>query len=133
VIAHEWAHLAGFATESEASFVAWLTCMHASESAKYSAWMQMYLETSGDLDDEMRSDLTRRLAALPREDLADLYRQYQRQVWPATRDAGREVYDRFLKANRVQQGIRSYDEVVRLVLGTRFSEPHVPVLKLSAR
>ena len=26
VIAHEWAHLAGYADESEANFVAWLTC-----------------------------------------------------------------------------------------------------------
>ncbi len=128
-VAHEWAHLAGFANESEAGFVAWLTSMHAGEAARYSAWMQMYLQTIGDLDESQRADLGRRLSALPREDLAELYRQYQGQVWPTARDAGRVVYDRFLKANRVQEGIRSYDEVVRLVLGTRFEEPHVPVLK----
>ena len=29
VAAHEWAHLAGYADESEASFVGWLTCMRA--------------------------------------------------------------------------------------------------------
>ena len=28
VVAHEWAHLAGYADESEANFVAWLTCAH---------------------------------------------------------------------------------------------------------
>ena len=27
VLAHEWAHLAGYADESEANFVAWLTCV----------------------------------------------------------------------------------------------------------
>jgi hypothetical protein len=29
VAAHEWAHLAGYADESEASFVGWLTCVRA--------------------------------------------------------------------------------------------------------
>ena len=27
VIAHEWGHLAGFADESEANFIAWLACL----------------------------------------------------------------------------------------------------------
>ena len=114
VVAHEWAHLAGFASESEASFVGWLTCQHGDDAAKYSGWMFMYLQASDDLDDPVRAELTSRLAPLPREDLAEFYRQYQRQVWPTARDAGRVVYDRFLKANRVPEGIRSYDEVVRL-------------------
>ena len=29
VLAHEWAHLAGYADESEANFVAWLACCRA--------------------------------------------------------------------------------------------------------
>src|SRR5439155_27205045 len=29
VVAHEWAHLAGFADEGEANFVGWLTCMRS--------------------------------------------------------------------------------------------------------
>ena len=34
VAAHEWAHLAGYADESEASFVGWLTCMRADAAAR---------------------------------------------------------------------------------------------------
>ena len=30
VVAHEWSHLAGFADESEANFVGWLTCLRGS-------------------------------------------------------------------------------------------------------
>ena len=38
VAAHEWAHLAGYADESEANFVGWLTCARASDAARYSGW-----------------------------------------------------------------------------------------------
>ena len=34
VVAHEWAHLAGYAEESEANFVAWLTCAHGDARAQ---------------------------------------------------------------------------------------------------
>ena len=27
IVAHEWSHLAGFADESEANFIGWLTCV----------------------------------------------------------------------------------------------------------
>jgi hypothetical protein len=129
VVAHEWAHLAGFAHESEASFVGWLTCLHGDEAARYSAWMFIYLQAGDDIDDSRREQIARGLTKIPREDLTALYRQYQRQVVPIARDAGREVYDRFLKANRVESGVESYDEVVRLVLGTRYTSPHVPGLR----
>ena len=39
VIAHEWAHLAGYADESEANFVAWLTCRRA-DPADREVWTQ---------------------------------------------------------------------------------------------
>jgi hypothetical protein len=39
------------------------------------------------------------------------------------------VYDSYLKANRVQEGIASYDAVVRLMLGTRFGPRWTPVVR----
>ena len=41
VIAHEWGHLAGYADESEANYIAWLTCMRGDEGAQYSAWLAL--------------------------------------------------------------------------------------------
>ena len=32
VIAHEWGHLAGYADESEANFIAWLACRRGSRA-----------------------------------------------------------------------------------------------------
>ena len=45
VIAHEWAHLAGYADEGEASFIGWLACVRASPPARYSAWLFLYGQT----------------------------------------------------------------------------------------
>jgi hypothetical protein len=39
------------------------------------------------------------------------------------------MYDRYLKANRVEAGVRSYGEVLRLLLGTRFNDDGSPALK----
>ena len=57
VAAHEWAHLAGYADESEANFVGWLTCVRADVPAQYSAWLNLYWEVSGDLSTADRARL----------------------------------------------------------------------------
>ena len=54
VIAHEWAHIAGFADESEANFIAWLTCLRASPAAQYSGWLAAYQHISGGLPPQDR-------------------------------------------------------------------------------
>jgi hypothetical protein len=37
------------------------------------------------------------------------------------------VYDKYLRANRVEEGIRSYGKVVTLLLRARFEDGWVPV------
>src|SRR5207244_2395412 len=46
VLAHEWSHLAGIAHEGEANFVAWIACVRATPSDRYSAWLSLYQEGS---------------------------------------------------------------------------------------
>ena len=45
---------------------------------------------------------------------------------PVVREAARGVYDEYLRANRVAEGIGSYDAVLRLMVGTRFDEGWAP-------
>jgi hypothetical protein len=45
---------------------------------------------------------------------------------PAVRRASWGVYDRYLRANRVPEGVASYDEVVRLVLGAPAARRYLP-------
>ena len=42
VVAHEWAHLAGYADESEANFVAWLTGLMGTKQLQDSGWLGIY-------------------------------------------------------------------------------------------
>jgi hypothetical protein len=119
VVAHEWSHLAGFADEGEANFVGWLTCTRASDAARYSAAIFLYMQVMPSLSDEVRKEIAGRLAPGPRSDLRAVAERIRRNVRPIVADAGWRVYDRYLKANRIEAGTASYGEVVRLVLGVQ--------------
>jgi hypothetical protein len=125
VVAHEWAHLAGHAEESEANFIAWLACLLGDIRAQYSGWLALYPYLARSLSDEERQSITSELSAGPRRDLAAIAERIARSS-PRVRRAAARAYDRFLKANRVDAGIASYDAVVSLVLGTRFSTRVLP-------
>lgn len=128
-VAHEWSHLAGYAEESEANFVGWLICMRGTAPAQYSGWLSLYGTVVGALPRPDRDDVMARLDAGPRADLRAISDRIRRHAVPAASRAGYALYDRFLKANRVAAGVRSYDEVLRLLLGTKFNEDRSPVLR----
>jgi hypothetical protein len=129
IVAHEWAHLAGFADESEANFVGWLTCVRASIPDRYSGWLFLYGELAGAVRPHDRAELSARLAPGPLADIQAIAHRLQRQMNPAVAAAGWRVYDRFLKANRVEAGTASYANVVRLVLGASFGPDWTPALR----
>jgi Protein of unknown function (DUF3810) len=129
VIAHEWSHLAGFADEGEANFVGWLTCVRASRAERYSGWLFLYGQVAAALKDTERTEIAVRLGPGPRADLRAAADRVQRHLSPVIADAGWQVYDRYLKANRVEAGTRSYAEVVKLILGVRFGSGWVPEMK----
>ena len=121
VVAHEWAHLAGYGDEGEANFVGWLACMHGDEARQYSAWIFLFNEAAGLLPRPDRRDLEERLEAGPREDVQAIAERVTRNRSTRVSEAGWRVYNQYLKANRVESGAASYAEVIRLILGTRFS------------
>jgi hypothetical protein len=120
VLAHEWSHLAGTADEGDANFLAWLTCVQAPPPAQYSGWLFLYSEVAGGLAGPARAEVAALLGPGPRADLAAIRARLVRQVDPRVFAVGQRVYDRYLKANRVESGIESYGYVVQLVLGVRF-------------
>jgi hypothetical protein len=128
-VAHEWGHLAGYADESEANFVGWLVCMRGDVPAQYSGWLALYGSVAGALPRSERAEIARRLDEGPRADLRAISERVRRYVIPTASRAGYALYDRYLKANRVEAGVRSYGEVVRLLLGTRFNEDGSPATR----
>jgi hypothetical protein len=126
VIAHEWAHLAGLADESEANLGGWLTCVQGSPAQQYSGWLFLYSEVAASLAEPARSEVAGALGTGPRADLAAIRERLRRELNRRVSTAGWRVYDQYLKANRVEAGAASYAEVVQLVLGIRFSPDWVP-------
>jgi Protein of unknown function (DUF3810) len=127
VLAHEWAHLAGYADEAEANFVAWLACLRGDALAQYSASLATYEHATAALSRDDRRSLPP-LDAGPREDVRAIAERYRRAS-PLVREASREMYDSYLKANRVEEGIAAYGAVIRLMLGTEFVSEGVPRLR----
>jgi hypothetical protein len=127
VAAHEWAHLAGYADESEASFVGWLTCVRAGVPAQYSAWLNLYWQVSGEVSAADRMKLAEAVADGPRRDVDAIIDRLRRGQLPLLRNATWRVYDHYLRANRVEEGVRSYGKVVTLLLRARFEDGWTPV------
>lgn len=126
VAAHEWAHLAGYADESEANFVGWLTCLQGDARARYSGWMFLYWQLSGEVSADDRRLLAVALESGPRRDIDEISERLRRGRWPLLQRSSWQVYDQYLKANRVEAGIRSYGLVVTLILRAQFDEEWRP-------
>ena len=127
VVAHEWAHLAGYAHEAEANFVGFLTCLNGDGDAQYSAWLMVYENVWSQLPRADRIALAARLSEGVREDLRAIAARYETST-PIVRTAARDVYDSYLRANRVREGIASYTGVVRLLIGAGVAEGRTPVI-----
>ena len=125
ILAHEIAHVRGYPNEGEANFIALMACVNSNDRAfRYSGWLTLWLylrsrETDGLLDEG------------PRQDLEAMFnrRRDNRVEW--VNDIQARTLDLFLKANRVEGGIRSYARIVTLAIGTepswvRFAEKGDP-------
>jgi hypothetical protein len=132
VAAHEWAHLAGSADEAEASFVGWLACMRGDVSTQYSGWLFLYWQVRTEVDGDTRARFAEALGAGPRRDIEAVAARLRSGELPWLRTAGWQVYDQYLKANRVETGIRSYGAVVTLILRTRFEPGWTPVRRATS-
>jgi len=127
VAAHEWAHLAGYAEESDASFVGFLTCLRGSVEAQYSAWLSLYWQIVGESGPEERTRLAQALEDGPRRDINAVVARMERGQLPWLRTASWRVYDSYLRANRVEEGVKSYGAVLTLILRARFEDGWTPV------
>jgi hypothetical protein len=120
VLAHEWAHLAGHAPESEASFVAFLACLHGPREVQYSGWLDLLLHVLGALPPLARQDALDAIGTGVRADLRAVEARLRR-VQPAIHQVSWSMYDQYLRANRVGAGVADYGEVLTLVLGSQLT------------
>ena len=115
LVAHEYAHLAGFADEADASVVAWMACSRGSAPYRYSAALAILPHVLAGLPTERRRRLIDALEDGPRRDLANIAARLRDQR-PWVHALAWQTYDGFLRANRVGEGVARYDAVARVVV-----------------
>ncbi len=126
VAAHEWAHLAGYAREDEASFVGWLVCRQGAPGTRYSAELAVLVSLVDSLPAAERRAIARAIGPGPRHDIQAMAARSAR-TWPWLRRPAWRVYDWYLRANRVDEGVQNYGAALELMLGTRFDDRERPV------
>jgi len=119
VLAHEWAHLAGHADEAEASAIGWLACMHGDAAMAYSASVYLILELAAALPGPAWEEASRRLDPGVLADVRAVFERFRR-TQPVVRRAATRVYDEYLRANGVTDGVQSYGRALSLILLPRF-------------
>jgi len=123
-LAHGWAHLAGMTDEAEASAIGWLACMNGPPPLAYSGSLYLLREVGAALPDEARNDAFSRLDPGVRSDLVAIAQRLQ-QEQPTVQKAAYQIYDEYLKANRVKDGAASYGRALSFILSSPFHEAMV--------
>ena len=112
-------HLRGFMEEEEANFIAYLACIHSDKkefqySGNLLAWiyaMNALYEGDRDIWKSVRTELNVEVEA-DLEANRDYWKQYEGPV----AEVSNKVNDTYLKANGQEDGVRSYDRMVDLLV-----------------
>jgi hypothetical protein len=111
-LAHEWTHIAGFAREDEANYVAALTCIRSRDPViAYSGWLEIFLYLP-----PLKTYKRSMFAPQVWQDFEALRKRNDRHINLAFSHFSWGAYNAYLKSNRIASGINSYNEVVRLLL-----------------
>jgi hypothetical protein len=118
VLAHEWAHLSGYAPEDDASFVGLLAALRAGPAAEYSAWLELAFTAVSQLQPVTQKLVLENLAEGPRIDQRAIYQRVMANRIETVDRAAWATYDQLLRSQGVEEGVQSYSRVVELLLGT---------------
>jgi hypothetical protein len=112
VDSHELAHVRGYPDEGDANVIAALaTLMSNNPAFQYSGWLSLWLYLRN-------RDLDTLLDPGPRQDLQRIFDRARSEQIQWISGIQRAILDWFLKANHVEQGVRSYSRIVVLTAGT---------------
>jgi hypothetical protein len=131
-LAHEWGHLAGYATESEASFIGLLALLRSQDAAcRYAGWLALYSHIPlrrilSDADEATRKALPKFSPQVEADLQAMAEEESKRQINEQISAAQWEMYKEFLKANNATP---NYGELISLVMGTEFKANWSPMVR----
>lgn len=115
---HETAHVAGYAGEAEADFIAAVAGLTSERaSVRYSAALVLFLRVAPTLSQARYQTLYNDLPAGVKADITAFSRAYERYRAPDLVNLVQtRFYDTYLRTQRVEAGIADYDRAVVLLL-----------------
>ncbi|HTU80940.1 MAG TPA: DUF3810 family protein [Candidatus Acidoferrales bacterium] len=124
-MAHEWSHVAAYAREDEANYIAIVTCRRSTDPVvRYSGWFELFLylpQKRRYRRSEFSPLVWRDFAAMRERDARRINVLLARWSW--------HTYNVYLKSNRIASGVQNYNEVTRLVLGIPLDAAGLPRAK----
>lgn len=124
-MAHEWSHVAAYAREDEANYLAILTCTRSPDPlVRYSGWFELFLYLP-----PKQKYVKRDFVSLVWQDFAAMRKRDAHHINTLLAHWTWRTYNAYLKTNRIATGIENYNEVTRLVLGAPLDDRGLPVAK----
>jgi hypothetical protein len=124
-LSHEWSHVAAYAREDEANYLAILTCIRSADPrVQYSGWLELFLYLPPKPHYKRRTFVPLVWAdfdAMRKRDARHINVLLSHWTW--------NTYNAYLKTNHVASGVYNYNEVSRLVLGVPLDAQGLPVAK----
>jgi hypothetical protein len=121
--AHEWSHVAAYAREDEANYLAIVTCLRSHDPAiQYSGWFELFLYLP-----QKTSYAKTDFIPLVWQDFAALRARNEHHINALLSHWTWRTYNAYLKTNRIASGIDNYNEVTRLVLGVPLDHDGLPI------
>lgn len=128
-LAHEWSHVAGYAREDEANFLAIVSCTRSNDPmVQYSGWLELFLY----LPPQARY-AKRTFVPQVWQDFAAMRERNHRHINLSLANFSWRTYNAYLKTNHVASGVQNYDEVTRLYLGIARDGEGLPIPAASRR
>ena len=119
VSTHEIAHQLGYAREGEANFVGYLAAVNSHDTLfKYSVYFDLFNYANRELyfrDSAYARNNLEKLDTLVKKDRAEL-KKYLRQSDNYVEPIIKMFYDQYLRANQQDKGIKSYNEVIGVLI-----------------
>lgn len=122
-LAHEWSHVAAYAREDEANYLAIVACTRSQDPVlAYSGWLELflYLPPLQKYDKKM---------FVPQvwTDFDQLRKRNAQRINARLAQMSWHTYNTYLKSNHIASGVANYNEVTRLYVGIPLDRNGIPV------
>ncbi len=119
---HEWSHVAAYAREDEANYLAIVACLRSPDPVqRYSGWLELFLYLP-----QKRHYAHREFVPFVRQDFAAMRLRDSRHINVLLAHWTWRTYNVYLKSNRIASGVQNYNEVTRLILGAPLDAQGLP-------